>query len=281
MIDTSLSTFERDVIEASMDVPVLLVFWAPWCEPCCAMGEILAGLERASGGRFRLVNANADENAELMATFELTSIPHVVAFVGGNGVAQFSGAQPESFLAAFIQRLIPDPSGFEYRCAHDALTLGQENLAEEHLRTALALDPGNDSARLDLIAMLLGRGDVASARAQFSALSTRASGCASYGLVRDRLESAELAALLPPAEFLERRIALDERDLQARLDLAELHIARGQFSPAMDQLLEIARLDRAFRQDLGRRRLLDVFAMASSQPDLVATYRARLSSVIF
>ena len=281
MIDTSLPSFERDVLEASMEAPVLLDFWAPWCEPCLELSPLLERLEREFGGRFRLVNANADDNSELLASFGLETIPHVIAFVGGNPVAQFSGTQPEVFVRAFIERLIPDPSGLEHRCARDALTLGQAAIAEEHLRTAIALDPANDGARIDIVGILLGRGDVAGARAHFGILSQRANACAAYGATRDRLETAELAALLPPADHLERRIELDGSDLHARAALAELHIARGEFAPAMDQLLEIARSDRSFREDMGRRRLLDVFAMAAQHPDLVADYRARLSSVIF
>ena len=281
MIDTSLPTFERDVLEASMEAPVLLDFWAPWCEPCREMGPTLERLERELGGRFRLVKANVDFNGELLASFGLESIPHVIAFVGGNAVAQFAGLQPEEFLRAFIERLVPDPSGLEHRVARDALTLGQQSIAEGHLRTALALDPANDAARIDLVAILLNRGDLAGARAHFGLLSGRASACAAYGITRERLETAELASLLPPPEHLEARIARDGDDLQARADLAELHIASADFASAMDQLLEIARRDRGFRQDIGRRRLLEVFEMAADRPDLVSEYRARLSTVIF
>jgi putative thioredoxin len=281
MIDTSLPTFESDVIEASMEAPVLLEFWAPWCEPSREMGPVLERLEREMGGRYRLVRANADENEELLSSFDLDAIPHVVAFVGGNAVAQFAGAQPEVFLRAFIERLIPDPSGLEHRCAHNALTLGQQAIAEQHLRTAIALDPANDAARLDLVGILLGRGDLAGARAHFAVLSKKANACVAYGITRDRLESAELASLLPPASLLERRIEFDGADLESRAELAELAIARGDYEAAMEQLLEIARRDRAFRQDIGRRRLLEVFEMAASMPELVAEYRARLSTVIF
>ena len=281
MIDTRLPTFECDVIEASMEAPVLLEFWAPWCEPSREMGPVLERLERELGGRYRLVRANADENAELLASFQLEAIPHVVAFVGGNAVAQFAGAQPEGFLRAFIERLVPDPSGLEYRCANNALTLGQQAIAEKHLRTAIALDPANDLARLDLIGILLGRRDLAGARAHFGVLSKKASTCSAYGITRERLETAELASLLPPADLLERRIELNGADLASRAELAELAIARGDYQAAMDQLLEIARQDRSFKEDIGRRRLLEVFEMAAGMPELVAEYRARLSTVIF
>jgi putative thioredoxin len=227
------------------------------------------------------VKANADDNAELLASFGLESVPHVVAFVGGNAVAQFAGAQPEAFLRAFVERLIPDPAGLEHRCARNALALGQEALAEDHLRVALALDPACDPARLDFVAVLLNRGEVAGARAHFGLLSARAPACAAYGTTRERLETAELAALLPPADHLERRIEFDENDLQARSDLAELMIAQGDFEPAMEQLLEIARRDRTFKEDVGRRRLLEVFELAAAYPELVSDYRSRLSAVIF
>src|SRR5436309_13927174 len=109
MIDTTLSTFERDVIEGSLEVPVIVDFWAPWCGPCQQLGPMLERLEREYGGRFRLVNVNSDTNPELVAPFNLKSIPYAVAFGDGAAVAQFMGAQPEAVLRAFIDRLSPNP----------------------------------------------------------------------------------------------------------------------------------------------------------------------------
>ncbi|MEO5677161.1 MAG: thioredoxin domain-containing protein, partial [Usitatibacter sp.] len=125
MIDTTLSTFERDVIEASQDVPVLVDFWAPWCGPCRSLGPMLERLEREYGGRFRLVNVNSDTNPELVESFNLKSVPYAVVFVDGNAVAQFMGAQPEPFVRAFLDRLIPNPAELEHRCAREALVKGQ------------------------------------------------------------------------------------------------------------------------------------------------------------
>jgi putative thioredoxin len=141
MIDATLSSFERDVIEGSMEVPVIVDFWAPWCDPCKALGPLLEKLEREYGGRFRLVNINADTNPELVASFSLKSIPYAVAFVDGNAVAQFMGAQPEGFVRAFLDRLIPNPAEIEHRAAREALACGQDGLAEDYLKNAIALDP--------------------------------------------------------------------------------------------------------------------------------------------
>ena len=281
MIDTTLSSFERDVIEASMEVPVLVDFWAPWCAPCKQLGPLLERLEREYGGRFKLVNANSDTNPELVSSFNLQSIPHSVAFVDGNAVAQFAGAQPEAFVRAFLDRIIPDPSEIEHRAARDALAQGQPELAESYLKNAIALDPSNDAARLDMMTILLDRADVRTARTHFDVLSSAGPQLSTYAPARARLEASELAEALPPAETLARRIRIDPRDLDAHMELADLHIARREFREALDHLLEIVRRDRKFREDSARLKMLAVFDMTADDPDLVTEYRGRLSSLLF
>ena len=281
MIDTTLSSFERDVIEASMEVPVLVDFWAPWCGPCKSLGPLLEKLEREYGGRFKLVNVNADTNPELVASFNLKSIPYAVAFVDGNAVAQFMGAQPEPFVRAFLERLIPNPAEIEHRSAREALAKGQPAIAEDYLKNAIALDPSHAAARLDMIALLLDRGEVERARMHFTTLTSTARQQSAFDTIAARMAAAEAASVLPPIDQLVRRIHLDRNDLGARLELADLLIARRDFAPAMHQLLEIVKRDRMFRDDIARRKLLVVFDMAAEHPDLVAEYRSRLSSLLF
>jgi putative thioredoxin len=281
MIDATLSSFERDVIEASMEVPVIVDFWAPWCGPCKTLGPLMERLEREYGGRFKLVNVNADTNPELVASFNLKSIPYAVAFVDGNAVAQFTGAQPEAFIRAFLDRLIPNPSVIEHRAAREALAKGQGQIAEDYLKNAIALDPSNDAARLDMIGILLDRNDVAAARMHFATLSSRAMQNSSHESIRARMQAAQAVVALPPLELLERRVAVDPNDLQARLDLAELHIAQRRFPPALEHLLEIVRRNRQFRNDIARLKMLTVFDMAGDHPDLVGEYRTKLSHILF
>src|SRR6202171_3362969 len=155
MIDTTLSSFERDVIEASQEVPIILDFWAPWCGPCKMLGPLLEKLEHEYGGRFKLVNVNSDMNPELVSSFNLKSIPYAVAFVDGNAVAQFMGAQPEGFVRAFIDRIVPNPAEIEHRSAREALARGQPAIAADYLKNAIALDPSHAAARLAMGALLL------------------------------------------------------------------------------------------------------------------------------
>jgi putative thioredoxin len=281
MIDTTLSSFERDVIEASMEVPVIVDFWAPWCGPCKALGPMMERLEREYGGRFKLVNVNSDTNPELVSSFALKSIPYAVAFVDGNAVAQFMGAQPEAYVRAFLDRLIPNPGSLEHRSAREALAQGQHAIAEDYLRNAIALDPANDGARLDMIALLLDRDELAAARAHQELLSPRAENQSTYSATMARLEAVQRAQALPPAGELSQRLERDPGDLAARLDLAELHIARRDFEPALEQLLEIAGRDRGFMDDVGRIKMLEVFDMAADRAELVSTYRNKLSAILF
>src|SRR5205814_9198426 len=111
-------------LDACIDVLVLVDFGAPWGGPCMVLGPLLEKLEREYGVRFKLVNVSSDINPGLVASFNLESIPYAVAFVDGNAVAQFMGAQPEAFVRAFLDRLIPNPAEIEHRSAREALTKG-------------------------------------------------------------------------------------------------------------------------------------------------------------
>ncbi len=281
MIDTTLSSFERDVIEGSAEVPVIVDFWAPWCAPCRELGPLLERLEREYGGRFRLVNVNSDTNPELVASFNLKSIPYAVAFVDGAAVAQFMGAQPEAFVRAFIDRLSPNPADIEHRSAREALARGQAAIANDYLKNAIALDPSHAAARLDMITLLLERGEIDEARRHFDTLLAGAQQESAYAGVVARMKAADTARALPPIQLLARRIYLDHNDLAARYELAELLVSKCDYGPAMHQLLEIVKRDRNFREDAARRRMLEVFDMAAGHPELVSEYRSRLSSLLF
>ncbi len=281
-MNTTMSTFEKDVIEASDLVPVLVDFWAPWCGPCKALGPLLEKLEQEYAGKWRLVKVNVDENPQLATHFQVRSIPHVVAFADGRPVEQFTGVLPEGQLRAFLDRLVPNPAEVERRTAHAALEDGQRSVAFDHLKTALALDPGFDDARLDLIELLLDDERVEEARSEAQMLSpTTAQGIDErYNALKTRLDALDAVSDLPPTDELKARVAASPDDLEARFDLANLLVARRDYEGALANLLEIVKRDRAFRDDIGRKTMLSVFGLAAHRPELVSEWRRRLSTAL-
>ncbi|HQR77745.1 MAG TPA: thioredoxin [Burkholderiaceae bacterium] len=284
-MNTSGQTFQRDVLDASREIPLLVDFWAPWCGPCRALGPMLERLEEDYAGRFRLVKINSDENPELSAEFGVRSIPYVVAFVDGRPVDSFVGVLPESQLRAFIERVAPDASEIERRKAQSLAAAGDRAGALAALRAALALRPASDEARLDMTALLLDAPALDKAQATEAAdvldrTSALAQQTPRYRALRTRIDSAQAAAQLPASDVLRQRIAERPDDLQARADLARQLIAQQKFEPALDELLEIVARDRAYGDDFGRRTMLSVFELIADRPEVIGRYRRRLAALL-
>jgi putative thioredoxin len=281
-MDTTLATFEKDVITASTLAPVLVDFWAPWCGPCKTLGPMLEKLEAEHQGKWRLVKVNVDENQELAAHFQVRSIPHVIAFADGRPVDQFIGVLPEGQLREFLDRLVPNGPEAARAEAAAALAEGRREDAYEALQTALAIDPGFDEARLDLIELLLEDNQIEEAQKEHDLLSPKTTQGidARYNAIKTRLDAVDAAADLPPTDALEARVAADPADLDARFDLASAFIARRKYAEALEHLLVIAQQDRTFRDDIGRKTMLSVFDLAAHQPELVAQWRRKLSAAL-
>ncbi|MFN5883587.1 MAG: thioredoxin [Burkholderiales bacterium] len=278
--DSTIQTFKADVIDASMQQPVLVDFWAPWCGPCKTLGPLLEKLEQAYGGRFKLVKVDTDAEQQLAQHFQIRSIPTVFAFVNGQPVDQFQGALPEGKLREFIDRLMPNPSDIELDQAGAALDRGDTAAAMDHARKALALDPANDSARLLYGQLLMAEQDPAAAQAQFEALSAQAKADPQVAALMAQAAQAVEASKPPTPTQLLTRVVEAPQDLAARLELAEYYIGFKDWEPALEQLVEIVQRDRAFQEDIGRRRMVEVFDLAASQPQIVSHWRRRLGAAL-
>jgi putative thioredoxin len=280
VIDVSTKDFQAQVIEASKRVPVLVDFWAPWCGPCRSLGPILEQLAAEYGGRFILAKVNSDENQPLAAQFGVRGIPNVKAFSDGRMVDEFTGALPEAQVRQFIERLLPSPAEPLRQQALAAKARGDAKGAVELLSQAMELDPRSETVRLDLADLLLDAKAVEGARRLLESLADTARDIQRYDALKARLELTAHAGGGIDCATLEAAIDRDPADLESRFQLANQLALQQDYDAAMAQLIEIVRRDRAFRDDGGRKTLINLFNLLGGDHDLVRRYRSELSAAL-
>ncbi len=283
--DGDIESFARDVIYASQQVPVLVDFWAPWCGPCKQLTPVLEKVVRAAKGKVRLVKINIDENPEIAQQLRIQSVPTVYAFVGGQPVTGFAGAQPESQVRALVERLAGGPLAAdieaELAAGKAALERGEAETAASHFSRILEEEPENPEALGGIARALLILGEREEARRLLEEVPKTLAGHAAIAGARAALQLAEEAGDLPDPAELEARIAADPDDFEARYQLATRLFLRGEYEAAMEHLLHIVKKDRSWRDDLARKQLLKFFdALGATHPATVKG-RRMLSTVLF
>ncbi len=261
MIDITLQNFEAELIHASVTTPVLLDIWAPWCGPCKQLGPLLEKLEVAYAGRFTLAKLDSDAQPEiagqLSQAFGVRSIPFCVMFVGGQPVDGFVGAQPEAQIRAFLDKHVPSADALaaeeEAEEAEQLADAGDVDAALAKLADALALAPGDDAIRAEVVKRLIEAGRVADARAAYAPLAPKAIADARASALGQWLDALEAAPAGRSADALAAAIAANKRDFDARFELAQTHLAAGRPTEAMDQLLEILMRDKAWSDERARK----------------------------
>ncbi len=274
-LDVGLADFNQNVLEASKQRPVVVDFWAPWCGPCKSLKPILEKLAAEYGGKFLLAKINSDDNQELAARYAVRGIPSVKAFINGEVVDEFSGALPEGEVRAFLDRLIPSPADELRAQAAGARMTGDLPGALRLLAEASKLDPHNIGVRIDAAEIMLDLNETGEAERLIGSVPDDAD--PRVAQLKARMQFA--GAVGEDEAGLRARVAANENDLEARLALANLLIAAGQYEPGMDQLLEIVRRDRGFQDDVGRKTLLSVFNLLGGG-ELVSRYRRMLASAL-
>jgi putative thioredoxin len=281
-MDVSAKDFNEIVIEGSAKTPVIVDFWAPWCAPCRALTPILEKLAGEYEGKFTLAKINSDENQELAAQFGVRGIPSVKAFVGGEVVDDFSGALPEPLVREFLERVVPSPAEELRLKAREVYQQTKDaSKALPLLNQAIEMDPKNELAIIDSASLMIDLGKLDEAKRLLGTLSPLTQMDESVSALQARMAFATSAAAAPDAESLKQRIARDANDLDARLQLANLCVAEEDYAAALDQLLEMVRRDRSFRDDIARKTMLQVFSLLGNQGDLVSEYRRQLASAMY
>ena len=286
--------FKADVIDASLEAPVLVDFWAPWCGPCRALTPTIEKVINEKGGKIRLVKINIDENPQIAGQLGVQSIPNVFAFAGGRPVDMFLGNMPEGEVRKFADRVIaaagpgkPRAGSIEdeiknaLAAAKQGLETGDLNTAAQIYGMVLQHQPENAEALLGMARVYLKAGEPDQAQAVLDTVPEASRKGADYTSLALELKLLREAADLRGTAELAQHVELNPGDLEARFDLAIALNAEGKRVEAAEQLVAIMKRDRAWNEDGARKKLLDFFEAWGAKDPATLKGRRLLSSLLF
>ncbi len=279
-LDVAEADFMQMVVEASMQQPVLVDFWATWCQPCQVLKPVLEKLADDYQGKFLLAKVNTEEAQQLAMQFGIRSIPTVKLFKNGEPVDEFMGALPEPEIRAFLDKYIPRESDALIDQAESLLAESNAEGAMELIKQANQIDPQNSRALIAYARICAVMGNLDEARTVIEALPEAVK------------ESPEISALLAQMEFdkiaregdstdeLQTKLETDPNNSEARYQLAAQQMMQGETEAALENLLTIMKLDRDYNDDAARKMMFKIFDTLGDHP-LVATYRRKIMSLIY
>jgi len=280
VFDIDQQTFEAQVLQASMDTPVLVDFWATWCEPCKSLGPILEKLAAEYNGAFRLGKVDVDAEQELAAMFGIKSIPTVMLVKDGQVLDGFTGALPEGQLREFLARHVQPLEGEPAEADGVDGPAETPEAAINRLQQAIAIEPAKAELKLELALALMRAGQADAAQAELDALPVNLATDARAQRLRSELDLAHAVAQAPEAAELEQRIQANPEDWPARDQLGVRLLLEGNPEAGLEQFLIVLQKARDWNDGQAKKRLLAAFATLEDA-ELVGRTRRRMASMLF
>lgn len=287
--DTTEATFMADVVEASQTVPVIVDFWAPWCGPCKTLGPMLEDAVRAANGAVKMVKVDVDQAQAIAGQLQIQSIPTVYAFYKGQPIDGFQGAQPQSEIKAFVDRVVKagggeapgDTLADAVAAAEEMLADGAATDAAQTFAAILEEDPMNAAAYGGMVRSYIAMGELEQAEALLNGAPIEISKAPELEAAHAQLQLAHQAADAGPVAELTEKVEANPDDHQARFDLAQALYAHNDAEGAVDHLLELFRRDREWNEGAAKSQLFTIFEALKPNDPVVLNGRRKLSSMIF
>ena len=278
VFDATEANFETDVIQASLNTPVLVDFWAAWCGPCKALGPILEKVVGSYNGALKLAKVDTDAQQQLAAVFGIRSLPTVVLVKDGQMIDGFMGALPEGQVREFLARHLAPAA--EEPATPEAAVVETSEQAIGRLQKEIAAAPDKPELKLDLALAYMRAGLADAAQTELDSLPANLIEDARAKRLRNQLEFSRQLKDAPDASALRARIAKDDNDFAAHDLLGVRLLVEGETAAGLDEFLHILRAKRDWNDGQAKKRLIAAFSIVDDE-DLIGTYRRRMASLLF
>lgn len=276
IFDATTDNFQQGVIDNSHKVPVVVDFWADWCQPCKILMPILSNLVTEYNGGFVLAKVNTEQQQQLATDHGVRSIPTVKIYRHGKIVDEFTGAQSEDFIRAILDRYIASEADEIRTQAMQAIRNGDRDSGRTLLEKAAELEPGNANIQIDLAHLDAEQKNYSAASERLHNLGIADRDRPEVTGLLAKMEFAAAAESVADKKSLLADIETSPENSEARYQLAAISITDGDYETALDQLLQILIRDRQYNDDAGRRAMLAIFDMLGNEHELVGTYRRKM-----
>jgi putative thioredoxin len=279
VIEVTAENFQAVILEGSMVQPVLVDFWAEWCQPCKTLMPMLAKLADEYQGAFLLAKINTEQQQELAGQFQIRSIPACKLFVNGQMADEFTGALPEEQIRAFLDKHIPRESDNLVEQAQQLLLQGDADAAADLIAQALKEDPSNSRAIIAFAQLKASLGESDAAQQALDSLPEDEQKKPEVAAMRAQIVFDEVTINAPPQEELEKIVAADAGNSEARYQLAAQLVMHNQLEAALDQLMILLQKDRGYGDDAARKAMIRVFDILGEHP-IATKYRSRMFGLL-
>lgn len=280
VINVTRATFQKEIVEKSMEVPVVIDFWAPWCNPCRQLAPILESLATEMAGKFVLAKVNTDEEPEIAQAFRIEALPTVFALVEGQPVDQFAGLMTAEQAREWITRLLPSPA---QQLAREAMAIAEADPkgAESKFREALALAPNEDSLKIQLASVILKQGRLDECAGLIEELEKRGFLEPEAERLKSELDVRRTAAESGGVEIARKAAEADPSNLILQIHLADAYAASQQHRKALEICLDVVQKDFGEARAEAKTTMVKIFDMLGPASELTGEYRRKLATALY